>query len=101
MINFQMKECELYKNVPVKNSVGETIDNWIFVEKIFVAINQISIKQMNDDIRYKDCQFTGLTEYKGFTLHMDYKLVCGNDEYLIKDINQISRLTQLTMQVIV
>lgn len=101
LINFLMKEFELYENRPTQDNFHTKIDNWVKVNDIEVAINYVSYNQINDDIRYKDCNFTGLTDYKEFNFKNQYKISDKDNNYLIKEINLISRYTILTLQSVV
>lgn len=67
-----------------------------------VAINFISVNRRGEDVRYKECEYSGLTLDKDLLLTTDYKLVdiLGN-EYEIKSINALARLTQLLLKVVV
>ena len=46
-----------------------------------------SINKISSDIRYKDCQYTGLTRHKGLDLSKEYKLIPKekeSPEYIIR-----------------
>jgi len=101
MINAQMQSFELYENQPSKSEFGIKEDNWIKIADINVAVNYIGYNKVNDDIRYKDCKYTGLTSYKDLDISKDYKLVRNNISYLIQEINLIPRYTQLTLEAVI
>ena len=100
MINAQMKPYDLYVNEPIEDSYGHLNDNWVYVNRIMAAVNFLSADKMSDDIRYKDCRYTGLTKCKGLNIGKEYKLIpVGQDKaYLIKSINEITRLAQYLLQ---
>lgn len=103
MINHQMKPYELYINNPTTGNFNEVIDNWEFVGEVMAAVNFVSMTRITDDIRYKDCQYTGITRHKGLNLSKEYKLVPKGQtkpEYFIRSINELSRLTQYLMQAV-
>ena len=99
MINRQMKQYSLYVNEPIQDKYGKLKDNYVFVDNIQVAINFISINKRNEDIRFKDCNYTGLTLYKGLDLSKTYKLV-GELQYEIVSVNEFCRLSQYILKVV-
>lgn len=100
MINRQMEQYSLYVNEPIQDKYGKLKDNYIFLRNIDVAINFISMNKRNTDIRFKECDYTGLTHYKGLDLAKKYKLV-GKLQYEIISINEITRLSQYLLKVVI
>lgn len=100
MINRQMEQYSLYINEPIQDKYGKLKDNYIFLDNIQVAINFISINKRNEDIRFKDCNYTGLTYYKGLDLTKKYKLV-GKLQYEIVSINEFGRLSEYLLKVVI
>ena len=99
MINRQMEEYSLYINQPIQDKYGKLKDNYVFLDNIQVAINFISMNKRTEDIRFKDCDYIGLTLYKGLDLCKDYKLV-GKVSYKIVSINEVTRLSQYLLKVV-
>lgn len=103
-INSRMKLYNLYVNNPIEDSYGHQTDNFILEGEVMVALQFNSLSKRSDDIRYKDCEYSGLTVYKGLDLSKKYKLVPkGEDglEYLIKSVNELARLSQYLLQAVV
>lgn len=100
MINRQMEEYLLYVNQPIQDKYGKLKDNYVFLDNIQVTINFISMNKRSEDIRFKDCDYTGLTYYKGLDLSKDYKLV-GKVSYKIVSINEVTRLSQYLLKVVI
>lgn len=103
-INSEMKPYNLYVNNPKENSYGQMVDNYVFEKEVMVALYFNSINKISNDIRYKDCQYTGLTRCKGLDLSKEYKLIPKekeSPEYIIKSINELSRLTQYILQAVI
>lgn len=103
-VNSRMKPYGLYVNNPIDDKYGSMIDNYEFVRDVMVAIHFNSMNRINDDIRYKDCQYSGVSSYKGLDLKKQYKLVSKENEgagYLIKSINELSRLSQYLLQAVI
>jgi len=92
---------DLYVNAPTVDGVGATVDSWQLVKTIPVIVNFTSLNIKTDDIRYKDCEYSGLANYKGLDLRKKYKLVLNSDntvQYLIKSINEFARYSQYILQ---
>jgi len=51
-------------------------------------------------LKYRDCEYTGLTAYKEFDLEKEYLIICENKSYKIAAINTFGRLTQLILQAV-
>ena len=87
------------ENLFIINNIGK----WVFVDNILATLNFISLNRMNDDIRYKGCDYSGLTRYKDLDISKDYKIVAHATEieYRVHSINDIARFTQLILQVVV
>lgn len=102
MISRQMQSCKLYKNQKVPDKYNKLVDSYVYVRDMDVAINFISVNRRGEDLRYKECEYSGLTLDKELLPNANYKLVDeqGN-EYEIKSINPIPRLTQLLLKVVV
>lgn len=102
MISRQMQSYKLYKNQKVPDKYNKLVDSYVYMRDVDVAINFISVNRRGEDLRYKECEYSGLTLDKGLLLNADYKLI-GKDghEYEIKSINPIPRLTQLLLKVVV
>ena len=103
-INRQMLPYSLYVSEPIKDKYGHVNDDWKYVTEVMVAVNFINNQQITGDIRYKDCQYSGITKCKGFDLKKNYKLVPKwqeSREYLVKSINELSRLTQFLLQAVI
>lgn len=98
MINRQMKLCKLYEIVKVYDKLGIQNEDILYVDDVDLAINFISINKRTEDIKYKDCEYTGITSYKGLNLAKEYKIVLDDVEYLIKSINENTRLSQWLLQ---
>lgn len=101
MISRQMKAYIVHENRPVIDSIGYQKDNFVPVGEVMAAVNFVSYSQLQQEQRFKDCRYSGLTAYKGFRPEKEYKLVPKEDiglEYCIKSINQLSRLTQILLQ---
>ena len=67
-VNSRMKPHSLYVNNPVEDDYGNMADNYELVCVIMVAIHFNSMNKTNDDIRYKDCQYSGVSTHKGLEL---------------------------------
>lgn len=103
-INSRMRPYNLYINKPVKDGYGHLEDNYVLQGEVMVALHFNSINNATGDIRYKDCQYTGLTRHKGLDLKEQYKLVpkdTETPEYIIKSVNELSRITQYLLQAVV
>lgn len=102
MINRQMQKCKLYKNQKIPDKYNKLVDNYVYTKDVDVAINFISVNRRGEDLRYKDCEYSGLTLDKELLPNANYKIVDeqGN-EYEIKSINLTPRLTQLLLKVVV
>lgn len=97
-----MQNCKLYKKQSQYDNYGNLINSYVYMRDVDVAINFISVNRRGEDVRYKECEYSGLTLDKDLLLTTDYKLVdiLGN-EYEIKSINALARLTQLLLKVVV
>ena len=96
-INSKMKPYHLYVNEPVLDQYNNRVDNYIFVGEVMAFIAFVSSARAAQDIRYKDCQYIGLSKTKGLDLSKEYKLIPKEEmkpEYLIKSINEFTRLAQ-------
>lgn len=103
-LNGRMKLYDLYVNNPIETDYGNMIDNYEFHCEVMVAIHFNSMSRINNDIRYTDCQYSGVSHYKGLDLKKQYKLVPKDnegDEYFIKSINELSRLSQYLLQAVI
>lgn len=100
MINRQMKTFELYEKNFEKDQFGIKNESWVYVDDIQVAVNYSNVTALNGDLVYLQHIYRGLTNYKGFNLHKNYKLV-ADDEFFINNINQLTRYTQLELEMII
>lgn len=103
-LNGRMKLYGLYINNPIEDKYGSMIDNYEFACEVMVAIHFNSMSRVNDDIRYKDRQYSGVSSYKGLDLKKQYKLVPKDGEgdgYFIKSINELTRLSQYLLQAVI
>ncbi|AMJ40695.1 hypothetical protein [Anaerotignum propionicum] len=103
-LNGRMKPHALYINNPIEDEYGSMIDNYEFLCQVMVAIHFNSMGRVNDDIRYKDCQYLGVSSHKGLDLKKQYKLVPKDGEgagYFIKSINELTRLSQYLLQAVI
>ena len=103
MISSQARSFTLMVNIPKPDDFGRMEDNYEVIETIYVAVNFITVNRMSEDIRYKNCQYTGLTRYKGLDIAKEYKLVSadGNTAYYIRSINEITRLSQYLLEAVI
>ena len=96
-----IKDYKLYVNVPGVNNIGAKVDKWELIKVITVMVNFTDVKRLTDDIRYKDCEYTGLTAYKEMDIAKQYKLVCKEDtteQYIVRSVNNIGRYSQCILQ---
>lgn len=103
-LNGRMKPHGLYVNNPVADEYGNMIDNYEFACEVMVAIHFNSMSRINDDIRYKDCQYSGVSSHKGLDLEKQYKLVPKDNQgtgYFIRSINELTRLSQYLLQAVI
>ena len=103
-INSRMKPYNLYVNSPIADGYGHQTDNYVLEGEVMVALQFNSVTKRSDDIRYKDCEYSGITAYKGLDLSKKYKLVPKEEEsveYLIKSVNELARLSQYLLQAVV
>lgn len=102
MINYQMQPFSLYVKEDDVDIYGRNIGKWVFVENILVALNFISMSGMNEDIRYKDCDYSGLTRYKDFIPGNEYKIIATATavEYRVHSFNTLTPFSQLVLQVV-
>lgn len=98
MINRQMQQFSLYVNEPITDNFGHKKDNFIFLEYIYVAINFISINKISNDIRYKDCEYTGLTKYKGLDITKKYKIKNDTFDFSIESFNEFTPYSQYILK---
>jgi len=103
-LNGRMKPYDLYVNKPIEDEYGHQTDNYVFDCEVMVAIHFNSMNRVNDDIRYKDCQYLGVSSHKGLDLKKQYRLVPKDGEgagYFIKSINELTRLSQYLLQAVI
>ena len=103
-VNSRMKPYGLYVNNPIDDKYGSMTDNYEFEQEVMVAVHFNSMNRINNDIRYKDCQYSGVSSYKGLDLKKQYKLVPKDGEgegYFIKSINELTRLSQYLLQAVI
>lgn len=101
MIRRRMKPYSLFVGKEIIDDYGHGEKMFTYVGEVMAVLGFLSVNQRIDDIRYQDCQYTGLTPYKGFDIKKEYKLIPKEQEkteYHIKSINQVARLTQLLLQ---
>lgn len=101
MINRQIKLCKLYEINKFYNKLGIENEEILYIADVEVAINFISINKRIENIKYKDCEYTGLTRYKGLNIAKEYKIIVDDTEYLIKSINENTRLSQWLLQEVI
>lgn len=92
---------DLYVNAPTVDGVGAKVDKWELMKTIPVIVNFTNLNIKTDDIRYKDCEYSGLSNLKGLDLSKQYKLVLSSDikvQYIIKSINEFTRYSQYILQ---
>ena len=98
MIRSQLKPFGLYVKETTINALKEKEESYVYVMDIDVAVHFLSQNRVMNELRFKDCQHSGLTQFKGFDLGKEYKLVGGDQFYFIKSINDITRYTQLLLE---
>lgn len=97
MINRQMKKAIL-KCLSETDAFGAK--KYLAIDEILIAINYNTQIWKTDDLKYRDCEYTGLTAYKEFDLEKEYLIICENKSYKIAAINTFGRLTQLILQAV-
>ena len=87
----KMIPYNLYVSVTNINDIGQEVKDWELVKEINVRVEFNSMSKASDDIRYIDCQYIGVSDYKGLDLSKEYKIEKQGISYLIKSINEWSR----------
>lgn len=103
-INSDMKPYLLYVNCPTRDEYGGLQDHYVFVREVMVALYFRSVNRRDGDIRYQECDYSGVTRYKGLDLKKKYKLIPKGRqdiEYLIESINELTRLCQYLLRAVV
>ena len=103
MISSQMQTAQLNYLSYTTNDLGQKINSYEKVETISVAINYNSQIIKTDNLKYKDCEYTALTDYKDFELDKEYLIVCDNIRYKVVsfNFNTFGRLTQLMLKAVI
>ena len=98
MISRQMKPYNVLIPTKVTNEYGELIKTWKLYKKVDMAINLISKKFLNENVKYFNCNMQALTYDK--TLADDMKIVDieTNAEYEITFINNYGRMSILDLR---
>lgn len=87
----KMIPYDLYIAETTTNSVGQDIINWTYIKPINVRIEFNNMSLGTDNIRYKDCNYIGISDNKGLDVKRNYKIEKDGISYTIKSINEFSR----------
>jgi hypothetical protein len=96
-----MKTYGLYVNEPQPDKYGHETEHYVYIKDIKATVNFISITKITDDIRYKDCEYMGLTEDKDFDVSKNYMLISDSGCFIAKSINVLTRFTQMYLQAVI
>ena len=102
-IHSNMQKYELQKKVKVGyEPTNKPKYEYQKVTDIEVSISFVAINKRSEDIRFKDCEYSGLTEYKDVSVSDEYRIVSQDGtKYVVKSINTLTRLSQMLLQVVV
>lgn len=81
-----MQSYKLQKSVEIETPSGQKKKDWTDITEIKVAVYLIDEMSVIGSVRYDQYDCAGLTFYKGFEKKEKYRMVAGDEIYIVERV---------------